>query len=326
MKYELLAIGSVIKDLFAVTEKGRRFSVPDDKLAPQWIGFELGEKILVEDITEHLGGTAANVSVATRKLGINSAVLCQIGDDPSGKWLKSEIKKAGVDVAHLALSKRHKTPSSFVIIDKQSGERAIFYEKMSGKIETESLEGIKVDWIFLSSLTGKWRNQASQIISKIKNEGARLAMAPSTSMIRDDFADLKKLLKFCDILFLNKNEALEIAAISGSGATSGRDLLKMLAGLGVKIVSMTDGPKGARAYDGVDFYHEKVVPVKAADATGAGDAYASAFLAFYLKYGRIEPAMRSGMINSASVVRKIGTMPGLLNANAVEKALAHFKK
>ena len=45
---------------------------------------------------------------------------------------------------------------------------------------------------------------------------------------------------------------------------------------------------------------------------GAGDAFASGFLGFYLKGGNLKASLRAGIVNSASVVQYIGTTKGLL--------------
>jgi len=281
--YDLVSIGSITRDIFVPTDRGKIFKTPRDLLAPEWLGFEMGEKICIDGIVETAGGVAHGLSTGTKKLGLKSFAL-----GPS------------------------KPAVSFIIVDKESGERVIFYQKSSGTIDLSKLAGIKTRWLSVSSLTGNWRRQADQILKYTNKTGAGLILLPSTSQIRDDFQDLKKLLKAAKILILNRNEALEVAAKAKSKKNDLKSLFALLHKLGPEIVCITDGTRGAWASDANIILHSPIKKVKTVDVTGAGDAFASGFLGIYLKGGNMKSALRAGILNSASVVQYIGTTRGLL--------------
>jgi sugar/nucleoside kinase (ribokinase family) len=285
--YDLISIGSITKDIFLLTDRGKIFRTPKDKLAPEWLGFELGEKISVSEIVESPGGVATNLSAGTKKLGLKSFPL-----GPA------------------------KPATSVILVDQKTGERVIFYQKSSGAINLGALKRLKTKWLSVSSLTGNWNREASEILSYIEKNNVKLIVAPSTSMIRDGYKNLKKLLKNTEIVFLNRNEALEIASKSKSGLGGGNAtnyVIKYLHKLGPKIVCLTDGRKGARCSDGKKIYYSPIKKVKTVDVTGAGDAFASGFLGIYLKGGSVEKSLKMGILNSANVVRYIGTTRGLLS-------------
>ncbi len=288
MKYDLISIGSITRDIFLLTGRGKIFRTPQDKLAPEWLGFELGEKICVEKIIENPGGVATNLSVGTRRLGLNSAPL---GPSQAG--------------------------TSVIIIDKKTGERVIFYEKSSGHINLQRLKKMKTNWLSVSSLTGNWKREADIILAYVKQNKAKLIVAPSTSMIRDSFKNLKRLLRRAEIIFLNQNEATEIAFKEKIKTSNISKLIKILHKMGPKIVCLTDGKKGAYASDGQKMFYSPIKKVKTVDVTGAGDAFASGFLGFYLKGASIKESLKMGILNSANVVRYIGTIRGLLSKREV---------
>ena len=281
--YDLISIGSITRDIFVPTDRGKIFKTPKDKLAPVWIGFELGEKICIDEVIETGGGVATNLSIGTKKLGLKSAPLGPVSP-----------------------------ATSVILIDQKTGERVIFYQKSSGTINIDKLSKIKTGWLSISSLTGKWTKQAGQISNYAAKNKTGLILLPSTSQIRDDFPDLKKLLKTAKILILNKNEALEIASKLKIKANNTENLFKLLHKLGPEIICITDGTKGAWASDEKNIFHSPIQKVKAVDVTGAGDAFASGFLGFYLKGGNLKTSLRAGIFNSASVVKYIGTTKGLL--------------
>ena len=292
MIYDLISIGSITKDIFLLTDRGKIFKTPRDKLAPEWLGFELGEKICVKDIVENAGGVATNLSIGTKRLGLKSAPL-----GPA---------KAAVSV---------------IVVDQKTGERVIFYEKASGEIDLSSLKKAKTKWLSVSSLTGNWSREAGEILSYIKNNKVKLILAPSTSMIRDGYGNLKKILAQAEIIFLNKNEATEIAYNEKIRNMDTKSLIRLLHKLGPKIVCLTDGTKGAYCSDGKKIYHSPIKKVKTADFTGAGDAFASGFLGFYLKGASTGDSLKAGITNSANVVRYIGTTKGLMTRKEIKREI-----
>jgi len=286
--YDLISIGSITRDIFVPTDRGKIFKTPKDKLAPEWLGFELGEKICVNEVIETSGGVANNLSIGTKKFGLESA--------PFGPMSPA---------------------TSVILIDQKTGERVVFYQKSSGTTNLNKLGKMKTKWLSVSSLTGKWTKQANQILNYISKSKASLILLPSTSQIRDDFPNLKRLSKVAKILILNRNEALEIASKLKNKAEDIKDLFKFLHNLGPEIVCVTDGTKGAYCSDSKKVYYSPIKKVKTVDATGAGDAFASGFLGFYLKGGDIKNSLRAGIVNSASVVQYIGTTKGLLTKKEI---------
>ncbi len=303
--YDLISIGSITRDIFVPTDRGKNFKTPKNKLAPIWLAFELGEKISVDEVVETSGGVANNLSIGTKKLGLKSAPLGSVSP-----------------------------ATSIILIDKKTGERVIFYQKSSGAIDISKIGKIKTKWLSVSSLTGKWTRQADQILAYIKKNKTGLILLPSTSQIRDDFPDLKRLSKVAKILILNRNEALEIASKLKNKAENIKDLFKLLHNLGSETICITDGTKGANCSDSKKIYHMPIRKVKTVDVTGAGDAFASGFLGIFLKdvggaymrpggekaaYMRplLEKSLKAGIINSASVVQYIGTTKGLLTRNEI---------
>ena len=84
------------------------------------------------------------------------------------------------------------------------------------------------------------------------------------------------------------------------------ELMKMISWLESKIVVITDGTKGAYAYDGDEawFMPPYPDPKPPYERTGAGDAFSSTFVAALAMGKNIEEALMMAPINSMSVVQK----------------------
>ena len=315
--YDLVSVGSIVRDIILVTDRGKIFKTPRDLLAPEWLGFEVGGKIRTDSIEESLGGVATDLAIGTKKLGLNSSLISTIGMDY--EWILKELKKHNINTSYVTIDKTRQT-SSVILVDKKTGERVILYNKSSGAININKIDKIKTKWLSVSSLTGKWGKQAEKIISYIRKQKAGLILLPSTSQIRDDFKDLRKLLKHTKILILNRNEAAEIASRTRVAASSINKLFNVLHKLGPEIICITDGTAGAWASNGTNIYRSPIKKVKTVDVTGAGDAFASGFLGFYLRGTSLEDSLKAGIINSASVVQYIGTTRGLLTAKEIHES------
>ena len=102
-----------------------------------------------------------------------------------------------------------------------------------------------------------------------------------------------------------------------------RELLRGIRALGPKIVVITDGPLGAYAYAEENMYHMPLYPDPKPpyERTGAGDAFASTFVATLALGSSVEDALRSAPINAMSVVQYVGAREGLLSREKIEEYL-----
>ncbi|MFA5925439.1 MAG: carbohydrate kinase family protein [Parcubacteria group bacterium] len=323
MKFDIVSIGSAMKDIFLLSDRGKIFHTPKDKLAQEWLGFELGEKICVDEEYECLGGVASSLSVGTRKLGLKSTLVSSIPGNY--EWVAGELKKNGVDVSFISPVIPQKLSLSIIVVDKKTGERVIFYNHDSGHIGLNFKKLPLSRYYTVSSLTGPWTKKILGIIPHIEKQKGKIILLPSTNQIRNNFSDFKKLLKGSEIIILNRNEAVEIAVNAKSKKFDIAGLIELIRNLGPKIIVVTDGLNGAWASDDSQFLFAPVIKVKSVDTTGAGDAFAGGFLGYFIKGHRLEECLKAGIINGASVVRYPGITKGLLKKNEIVKQLKSVK-
>ena len=99
------------------------------------------------------------------------------------------------------------------------------------------------------------------------------------------------------------------------------ELMKMISYLGPKIVVITDGPKGAYAYNGEDAWFMPPYPDSNPpfERTGAGDAFSSTFVAGLAMGKTIEEALMMAPINSMSVVQHSRRARGFAHPTGIRK-------
>jgi sugar/nucleoside kinase (ribokinase family) len=151
------------------------------------------------------------------------------------------------------------------------------------------------------------------------NPEVKLAFQPGTFQMKAGTKRLHRIYERSELLVLNREEA---ALVGGGDHEDIHDLFDKLHALGPKIVVITDGPAGAYASDGENCFSMPLYPDPAppVDRTGAGDSFASTFVAAIIKGKSIEEALQWAPINSMNVVQKVGAQAGLLK----QKELTHY--
>jgi sugar/nucleoside kinase (ribokinase family) len=166
----------------------------------------------------------------------------------------------------------------------------------------------------------------NDLVAKHSEENSLIAWNPGATQIKKSASHYRSLLRNISVLFLNREEALKFLNLPVKPAP---DLvLQKLHLFGPKLVVVTNGKEGARAYDGTRFYQiNSLGSAGMVDATGAGDSFATAVMAKLLSCGWsgesdqscISEALKWGIANSSSVIRYVGGQKGLLSKAEIEK-------
>src|SRR3989344_5993390 len=310
-KFDVISIGGSVKDVTFYTDAGKIISTPENLTAQQLLAFEYGAKISVKEAYFNLGGGASNIAVSLSRLGFKVAAMTKVGNDEIGKEFLKKFRQEKVSQNLVQIDKKELSGFSFILAtNKRDREHIVFVTPGANKnFVFKPPLNLKTDWFYLTSLVNKdWFKQAKEIFNFAAKENIKIIWNPGRLQLQAGKKALTPFLSQAKILILNKDEAIELA-LSG---------IK----LGPKILIITNGKKGAWAYDGKNIYQQKIYPAKTVDTTGVGDAFGSSFSAGYIiEKNNIILALKWGMINSASVVNKVGAQNGLLKREIVEKKL-----
>ncbi len=313
-EYDFVGIGDTVTDAFIELEDAE--VEKDDGMVK--ICMRFGDKIPYKDVyIVPAVGNSANASVAAARLGIKSALVANLGDDYYGKECLDVFKAEGVGTEFIKTHKNKKTNYHYVLLFK--AERTILIKHQEFEYSLPDIASPK--WVYLSSL-GPKSLEFHSVIEKYLNEHPeiKLAFQPGTYQMKFGKDALKGIYKRANVFTCNKEEAQRILETKEEDA---KILLKMVHNLGPKIIAITDGVKGAYAYDGEKMwfmppYPDPKPPI---NRTGAGDAFSSTFTAAILLGKSIEEALMWGPVNSMSVVQQVGARAGLLKREELEKYL-----
>jgi sugar/nucleoside kinase (ribokinase family) len=326
--FDIITIGSATRDGFF---EGVDFLSVEGKcfVANKGICLPLGAKIRVPKIHFLTGGSATNTAVSFARKGLKTAVICRVGNDVSGKTIIEEQKKENIYTQFI--QKDYLIPTAYsVIFLTSSGERTILsYKGCAEKLTAWEIpwKKIKTRWLCIGSL-GKEKNVLKEIIEFAVSKNIKLAINPGWQELNWLKKHLKWLEKF-EIFICNQEEAAYFTDIP---YIKEKKIFNKLDNLVNGIVVMTKGKDGVSVSNGKVLWKTGVLKgKKTIDATGAGDAFASAFIATFIKKKKIDEklikeAIRTGSANATSVIEYIGTKPGILYKKDFKKSrFQHLK-
>ncbi|MHB8114355.1 MAG: carbohydrate kinase family protein [Bellilinea sp.] len=281
--FETVGIGDAMVDLFTHASR----------LPPK------GGNIWSTAVTIIPGGTTANVTANIAKLGIPSAFVGCLGDDPYGHYILSEFDKVGVDTQWTVIKPGTYTGIVLAIIDDE-GERT-FIACAKGASHT-----------FLSKEEIRLIDYNRPLL--IHSSGVCLVEEPSRSVLLDALEEAHRsgiIVYFDPNLRLEGNifqDELRLAqwkAISSShvvmigaeelellcAGRSCREGARLIMTAGPEIVVVKRGENGAILFsrEGEDSVPAFKVPVSS--TAGAGDAFDAGFIAARVRGADLHDAL-----------------------------------
>lgn len=311
MKYDIICVGSASIDVF-VTSKSKNIEI--EKIhAHEDICLPIGAKILIDTLHTEVGGGGVNTSISFARLGFKTGLISKLGADMNADSILSKLKKEKVEF----LGKKTAGHTGYsVILTGFKKNRTILTHKGNNDLMTLQDVPKKLDtkWIYLGTMLGKsWKTHCA-IAQYAKKNGINVLFNPSLYLAEQGKKFLKPVLDACTVLILNKEEA---QAVTGK-KTNIDKLLKELQ-KNIPIVVITDGPKGAWANNGLRTYSIVPTDVPVIEPTGAGDSFASAFLAALMLKKDMQTALRWGAAQANSVIQHFGAVNILLSRKEIEK-------
>ncbi|MDP6388084.1 MAG: carbohydrate kinase family protein [Candidatus Pacebacteria bacterium] len=318
-KLDFVAIGDITTDAFIRLSAGDARIQKDAEERKTNLCLNFGDKIEYESVTEVPAvGNSPNAAVSAHRLGLNSAIVTNLGDDYNGKIVIKALEREGINTNFVKVHVGKESNYHYVLWYEE--ERTILVKHHEYPYELPDIG--KPKWIYLSSLGENSLPFHSKIAKYVKDDPeVNLAFQPGTFQMQLGYEKLKDIYEVSDLFFSNLQEAQRILKTQESDI---KKLLESIHALGPKIVVITDGPKGAFAYDGSDYWQMPMYPdpKPPTDRTGAGDSFSSTVTSALALGKTLPDALMFGPVNSMSVVQYVGAQEGLLTKEKLQQFLA----
>jgi sugar/nucleoside kinase (ribokinase family) len=314
--YDIITIGSAIQDVYLFSKK---FHIcRDTRVATGEVEtFTFGTKIELDDILFEIGGGATNTAYTFANQGMKVACLTKVGADGAGEEAKKVLKKAKISTDLVITDPKHRTAHSVIFL-AANGERTILVYRGAShdfRLSDVNLKKLRnTKWLYITSIAGNVQLLKRIVDFAAKNK-IKVALNPGKMELQHGLKKLSPIFKKSEVLFLNREEAADILKRNYSDESG---IKQDVPTLGSRMTVVTQAEKGSLVFDGENIYRVSIKPVKAVDATGAGDAYGSGFVAGYMKKEDIQFAIKLAAANAAGEVMKIGPKQGLIAKNPAE--------
>jgi ribokinase len=314
---DFLAIGDIVTEPFIRLKEAEIITKPDGEvdLAMRW-----GDKIPYDYVVQMPAvGNAANAAVSAARLGLKSGLNAYVGKDTLGDECLQVLKGEKVDTTYMVQEEGKETNHHFVLWFDT--DRTILVKHTEFDYAPPKLTA-SPKWMYLSSLSEHSLPFHQALVGFLaKHPDSKLTFQPGTFQMNMGVEALKPLYERTEVFCVNKEEAERILKLTPHEEIP--TLLKGLKELGPKIVLVTDGTKGAYAYDGnemlvVPMYPDQKPPF---ERTGAGDAFASSISAALAIGLPLKEALLWGPVNAMCVVQDVGAQRGLLTREALDEYL-----
>ncbi|MEX0917297.1 MAG: carbohydrate kinase family protein [Candidatus Paceibacterota bacterium] len=316
MRYDFIALGDITTDSFI--ELSEKHASVIEENGKKKLEMNFGDKLPYEDVVVVPAvGNSPNASVSAHRLGLRSGLATNMGDDRFGEEDIKALKEEGVDITYTKIHKGKGTNHHYVLRYKEERTILVKHHQYDYKLP-DFKEPPK--WIYLSSFAENSLPHHHEITEYVRTHDVKLAFQPGTFQMELGYDALKDVYEASELFFCNKQEAQRILETKESDI---RALLEEMRERGPNIPVITDGVKGAYAYDGNEKWHMPMYPdpKPPVDRTGAGDSFSSTFTSAIALGEDIPTALSWGPINSMSVVQYIGAQEGLLTREKLLKYL-----
>lgn len=252
-------------------------------------------------------GGACNVAIVASRFGLPVTSLGEVGKDYFGEIVLSGLKREGILTGQVLVNEQGSTPVAGVLVDPQSEPGYLGYpgKQRLQELPADWREGLQrgqalfVDgWIEYEAMTGV----ILDALKTTRSGGGKTFFDPGPGNPRQDNAWHIEAAALSTVVLLTQAELARL-----TGEADPERGAKMLLDNGSSLVVVKRGPDGLVVYTAEAAIEMPGLPLKAVDATGAGDSLAGAVI--YGILNDLSPEALGTLANATgnAKVLKIGT-------------------
>lgn len=284
----------------------------------------------VEHFSRHLGGSSANIAVGLARLGLHVAIVSSVGDDALADYLIGFLDGEGVDARRVTRVAGYGTSLCLTEVSPPDRFAQVFYrhKPADGQVQVgeEELALVRRARLFVT-------NGTSLCASPSRESAARALEAARAAAVRTVFdidyrpsswaspeeagRAARAVLPWVDVVIGNEDE---VALLTGE--RDPREQVKRVLDLGAGLLVRKRGAEGVEAFSRDVSAASPPIAVPVASTIGAGDGFASGFLAALLDGRPLEECLRRGNAAAAVVVSRVSCSDAMPYPNEVEAMLA----
>ncbi len=253
---------------------------------------------LVDEMTKHWGGVAANIAYTLALLGVQPKLMGTVGRDfPDYRhWLEEH----GVDCSTVRQINSVFTASFFANTDIENNQIASFYAGAMSHARDYSLTDAGITRPDLVVISPNDPTAMSNLSRECREQGLRFIYDPSQQVPRLSGEELRADMQGAYVMIVNAYEAGIICNKTGMTLDELQEQ--------VEILVVTQGKRGSHIYQQGSRTDVPVFPeVFIKDPTGVGDAYRAGLIRGLISNWPLKTAALVGSLCATYVLEQVGT-------------------
>jgi 5-dehydro-2-deoxygluconokinase len=283
----------------------------------------------VESFAKFLGGSAANVAVASARHGRRTALISRTGQDPFGEYLHDALQGFGVDDRFVTPVPEYPTPVTFCEIFPPDDFPLYFYRKpkapdlviRSEELDLDAIRSAEIFWVTVTGLSESPSREATLAALEARGRSGitvlDLDYRPMFWSSREEARRwVQKALPHVTVAVGNLDECDTAVGVREPQAAA-----DALHAAGVELAIVKQGPEGVLASDGKERVSVPPTPVDVVNGLGAGDAFGGALCHSLLAGWDLEYAMRFCNAAGAIVASRLACADAMPTTDEVSAAV-----
>ena len=287
----------------------------------------------IQSYAAYVGGSPANISVGAKRLGLKTALLTAVGDDPVGDFILHFLNNEGVDTSFIPRKPEHRTSAVVLGIEPPDKFPLVYYRGNCADINltiddalAAPLDDCRVFQFAGTNLSLEPSRSATLFAAEMARQ-AGAAVVFDVDFRPDQWHDVRAFgvvarsaLRLVDVVIGTEDEInaamlsdvsqmrlshSQVSDTKVEGDTQSG--IAFMLGLGPQAVIEKIGPQGARVHlKGGEAIDVPGFPVEVTNILGAGDAFGGGFIYGLVKGWGWYKSARLGNACGAIVVTEHG--------------------
>ncbi|MDX1795122.1 MAG: PfkB family carbohydrate kinase [Hydrogenovibrio sp.] len=300
---KILGVGNAILDIILTTP---HYPKEDEELRALSRQFQVG-------------GNVSNSLYVLSQLGHQSHIVSTLASDDASKQLVNGLKARGIDTEHTQRFIQGQTPTSYVLLNKETGSRTITHFRDLPELSFDFFAKIEIenyDWLHFEG-----RN-IEQLKGMLNIAKTFLTYQPISLEVEKARDGIEELFSQANLLFFSHHYAQQ------KGYENGVDLLTDMRKLAPQSQMICTWGKQGAWYCSADgeIQHQSIHEIpQTIDTLGAGDTFNAAVIDALLQKQTLAEAVESGSKLAARKCQQVG-FDDLLTEIKEKQPLANYSQ
>jgi sulfofructose kinase len=257
----------------------------------------------LHEYTQQGGGTVGTPLVVCARLGLRSAYIGRLGDDPSSEFVRRDFEREGVDTAHVINDRSFISPSAMILVNPSTHTRTIAWHKPATseiRVSDMNADVVRSSRAFY---VDAHEGPASLAAARVALESGAMVFVDA-----DNLTDgIRSVLPLADVIIGSAHFA---RLRYGDGFTP-EQVARLLFDEFGGICAITAGVDGSYVVTEEGRFHQPAFEIDVVDTTGAGDVYHGGFLFGLLRGWPVSDCACFASATAALKCRALGGRAGV---------------